>query len=224
MDWTKTKNPMKARKKYFKKYHAAVDEYTSNVLSYEEWIETIEQNYGRKKRLRYQPVITIYLLAHNAKEESLQASMESIRKQTYARWELCVVTEETKIQAMIGEFATFMEAGDLLAPFALYEVVKLLNADPELDFIYSDEDQIGEDGTGRSNPFFKPDWSPDTLMSFWYTHHLSVFRVSVIQQAGGFCMDHSERMIYDLTQKVVKITFSTIVVLQLILLLLMNFL
>ena len=197
---------MKTRNKYLKKYHAAVDEYTSNVLSYEEWIEKTEQNYEQKKRLRYQPVITIYLLARNAAEESLQASMESIRRQTYARWELCVVTEETKIRAMAGEFATFVEAGDLLAPFALYEVVQLLNADPELDFIYSDEDQIGEDETGRRNPFFKPDWSPDTLMSFWYTHHLSVFRMSVIQQAGGLCMDYPEQMLYNLTLRVAKIT------------------
>ena len=44
----------------------------------------------------------------------------------------------TGIDAAEGEFIAFMDCDDTLAPFALYEVVKELNKDIYLDFIYSD--------------------------------------------------------------------------------------
>ena len=75
-----------------------------------------------------------------------------------------------------GEYIAFMDCDDVLAPNALYEVAKLLNQDKSLDFIYSDEDKLSEDGKHRHQPHFKPDWSPDTMMSLMYTCHLGVYR------------------------------------------------
>ena len=82
----------------------------------------------------------------------------------------------TAIKMATGEFVAFMDCDDVLAPNALYEVVKLLNQDKSLDFIYSDEDKLSEDGKHRHQPHFKPDWSPDTMMSLMYTCHLGVYR------------------------------------------------
>ena len=43
-----------------------------------------------------------------------------------------------------GDFIAFLDCDDVLAPNALYEMARKLNENPELDFIYSDEDkQIG---------------------------------------------------------------------------------
>lgn len=82
----------------------------------------------------------------------------------------------TAIKMATGEYIAFMDCDDVLAPNALYEVVKLLNQDKSLDFIYSDEDKLSEDGKHRHQPHFKPDWSPDTMMSLMYTCHLGVYR------------------------------------------------
>ena len=54
-------------------------------------------------------------------------------------------------------------------------MVALINENSELDFIYSDEDKLTEDGTRRHSPFFKPDWSPDTFFSIMYTNHLAIY-------------------------------------------------
>jgi hypothetical protein len=43
---------------------------------------------------------------------------------------------------------------------------------PELDFIYSDRDRATLEGK-RSNPLFKPDWSPDVMLSVNYLAMLS---------------------------------------------------
>ncbi len=40
-----------------------------------------------------------------------------------------------------GDFVGFMDNDDELAPQALYEVVKALNTDPTIDFLYTDEDK-----------------------------------------------------------------------------------
>jgi len=58
-------------------------------------------------------------------------------------------------------------AGDMVSPNLLAEVVERLNQASDLDVLYTDEDQI-EDGQGRQHPFFKPDWSPELMLSINY--------------------------------------------------------
>ncbi len=84
-----------------------------------------------------------------------------------------------------GEFVGLLEGGDELAPDALFEVVKLLQEHPEAELIYSDVDEIDEKGN-RSNPHFKPDWSPDLLLTGDYISHLSVYRRNLLEETGGF--------------------------------------
>ncbi len=84
-----------------------------------------------------------------------------------------------------GEFVAFLDHDDELAPWALYEVALTLNAEPDLDVIYSDEDKLGETGR-RTDPFFKPELSPETLLSMNYIGHLLVVRRELIEAIGRF--------------------------------------
>ena len=98
------------------------------------------------------------------------------------------------IEIADGDYIAFSDCDDTIAPNALYEMAKKLNENPDLDFIYSDEDKLSEDGKHRHSPFFKPDWSPDTFFSLMYTNHLAVYRTSIVKKVGGL------RSIYDGTQ------------------------
>ena len=84
--------------------------------------------------------------------------------------------------------------------------MKKLNEDHTLDFIYSDEDKLSEDGTKRRNPFFKPDWSPDTFMSLMYTCHLAVYRKSLLDEMGGLRVGLEGSQDYDLVLRVMEKT------------------
>jgi GT2 family glycosyltransferase len=84
-----------------------------------------------------------------------------------------------------GEFIGLLDSDDLLSPLALLEVVRLLNREPETDLIYTDEDKINQDGTFRWDPFFKPDWSPDLLLSMNYICHFGVYRRSIVEDIGA---------------------------------------
>jgi len=86
-----------------------------------------------------------------------------------------------------GEFLAFVDQDDMLSPDALFEVVKALNAEKDIDLLYSDHDILSNDGQRRFNPLFKPDWSPEILLSANYVTHLSVLRKSVFHELG--CLD-----------------------------------
>lgn len=84
-----------------------------------------------------------------------------------------------------GEFIALLDDDDVLSPNALYEMVKALNENKKLDFVYSDEDKLDVDGV-RCDPNFKPDWSPDTLLSLNYICHFTMIRKSLVEEVGGF--------------------------------------
>ena len=104
-----------------------------------------------------------------------------------------------------GEFIGFLDHDDELAPFALYEVVKLLNINPEIDFIYSDEDKIDRE-CNRTKPFFKPDYSPDMFLSYNYIAHFTVIRKSLINKVKGFRLGYDGSQDYDLFLRVLECT------------------
>jgi O-antigen biosynthesis protein len=97
-----------------------------------------------------------------------------------------------------GEYISLLDHDDLLAPNALYAIVCLLNEHPEADYIYSDEDKIDENGQLRE-PFFKPDWCPDSYLSRNYTCHFSTYRRKIVETIGGFRLGYEGSQDYDLT-------------------------
>ena len=104
-----------------------------------------------------------------------------------------------------GEFVGFLDHDDELSLSALYEVVKLLNENQDIDFIYSDEDKISTKGW-RFYPHFKPDWSPDTLRSCNYITHFAVIRRKIVDDVGGFRTGYEGSQDYDLFLRITKRT------------------
>jgi O-antigen biosynthesis protein len=102
-----------------------------------------------------------------------------------------------------GEFVALLDHDDALAPDALFEMALAVNRDPAADVIYSDEDKIDEQGR-RSDPHFKPDWAPDSLLARNYVSHLGVFRRSLVHEAGGFREGFEGSQDYDLLLRVTE--------------------
>lgn len=107
-----------------------------------------------------------------------------------------------------GDFVGLLDHDDELAVNALFEVVRLLQVHNDANMIYSDEDKI--DTQNRlSEPYFKPDWSPDLFLSNMYTCHFGVFRKKIVEEIGGFRKGFEGSQDYDLvlrfTEKTDKI-------------------
>jgi len=94
------------------------------------------------------------------------------------------ISEATNVGLRVakGDYIIFADHDDELTPDCLYELEKCIRQDNP-DFIYSDEDKIDELGN-YVQPHFKPDWSPDTMMSTMFTGHISCFKHSLLKQVG----------------------------------------
>lgn len=101
------------------------------------------------------------------------------------------------IERALGDYIVFMDCDDTIEPDAFYEFAKVIHEDPDVDFIYSDEDKITEDGKIRHMAFFKPDWSPDLYLNMNYTNHLSVYRASIVKKTGGLRSEYNGSQDYD---------------------------
>jgi glycosyltransferase involved in cell wall biosynthesis len=95
-----------------------------------------------------------------------------------------------------GDYIALLDNDDIILPFALFEIVKHLNENPQIDIIYSDEDKL-LDGK-RINPFFKPAWSPDLMRCQNYLCHLTAIRRCLVDQIGGFRSEFNGAQDFDL--------------------------
>lgn len=109
------------------------------------------------------------------------------------------------LEIATGEYIGLLDHDDELAINALYENVMLINRYPAADMIYSDEDKITPEGE-RFAPFFKPNWSPDLLLSQMYTCHFGVYRKSLIDDIGGFRKGYEGSQDYDLVLRLTEKT------------------
>ena len=101
-----------------------------------------------------------------------------------------------------GEWVTFLDHDDVLEPDALFQILRLLQTHPDADLIYSDEDKLAENGCDA--PLFKPDWSPDFLLSYNYVGHLTAVRREIVQKVGGFRSEFDGAQDYDLFLRVIE--------------------
>lgn len=105
-----------------------------------------------------------------------------------------------------GEYVALLDHDDTIAPFAMYEIVRQINADPKTDFIYSDKDMQSEDGQHRFWPYFKPAWSPELLLTVNYLTHFCIARTSIARAIGGFDPSTDGSQDWDIFLRIVERT------------------
>jgi Glycosyltransferase like family 2 len=88
--------------------------------------------------------------------------LQSLSDQIYPHWKLC-----RESGAPDGEYRLLLHPGDRLSSHALYFYAQALVENDFPDLVYADEDHIETNGD-RSDPIFKPGWSPELLLSTTY--------------------------------------------------------
>lgn len=194
----------------------------TNQEQYKIWMEKNEPKAGelefqRNFKFEYKQKISIVVPMYNTDETFFEKLIESLEKQTYSNWELCLadgseeknenlkkyyegkenikykflnsnkgISENTNeaIKLATGDFIGFLDHDDILSQDCLYEVVKTINKIKNVDFIYSDEDKIDEQGE-RFEPYFKPDFSPETLECNNYITHFVVVKKDLLKKVGN---------------------------------------
>ncbi len=192
-----------------------------------------------------QPTFSIVIPVYATPEKFLRRMLDSIREQTYPKFEVCLVdaTPYAKIQhdpaqgrtpqevlaeyaaadsrfryatlaenlgiaentnaairMATGDFIVLADHDDELEPQALYECARAINAHPDAQVLYSDEDKVDFEDIYYFEPHFKTDFNPDLLRSVNYICHLFVARRSLLDAIAETAADGQkiyERSVYD---------------------------
>ncbi|MEG5038794.1 MULTISPECIES: glycosyltransferase [unclassified Microcoleus] len=104
-----------------------------------------------------------------------------------------------------GDILLFLDNDDELTPDALGEVALYFASHPATDFLYSDDDKIDTKGR-RFAPQFKPEWSPELLLSYMYLGHLCAVRRHIFEQIGGLRIGLEGSQDYDFALRATEIS------------------
>jgi len=105
-----------------------------------------------------------------------------------------------------GEFIALMDHDDEVTPDALFEILQNLHHHGDADIIYTDECKVDEEGH-LSDPFFKPDYSPELLLNMMYSGHLTLYKKSfLLNKVGLFRSAYDLSQDYDLMLRAVEKT------------------
>ena len=112
------------------------------------------------------------------------------------------------LEMATGDYIGLFDHDDLLHPAALHEVMRAI-CEQDADFIYTDENTFHEKPEDAFCPHFKPDYAPDTLRSYNYICHFTVFSRELLDEVGNFRREFDGSQDYDmvlrLTEKASKI-------------------
>ncbi len=107
------------------------------------------------------------------------------------------VASNSALERARGEWIVLLDHDDELPEEALYLVAREILRHPEAGLIYSDEDKIDEEGR-RFEPYFKPDFCYDLLLSQNCISHLGAYRSDLLRSLGGFRSGLDGTQDYDL--------------------------
>lgn len=137
---------------------------------------------------------------------TLPETLEVLERYRGIDWRIKIVRSPTNLniaratnrcaEFACGEFLGFLDHDDVLEPDALDLVASYLESDHEIDLLYTDEDKLERDGT-LSEPYFKPDWSPEHLTSVMYVLHFTVVRKKLFLELGMLRHEYSGAQDYD---------------------------
>jgi GT2 family glycosyltransferase/predicted SAM-dependent methyltransferase len=140
-------------------------------------------------------------------ERAVRSTLKSLARQSWTHWQASVVGEGESDDPRISfvgtvgsvagdvnrllrdvesrDFVLFLEAGDRLTPDCLFAIADVANRDPMIDLVTWDDDLIDPNGR-RSDPRFRPAWSPEMLLSAGYLGRSFAVRTRRFQFAGLF--------------------------------------
>lgn len=164
-------------------------ELENQVMSYHTWTEEEEASFKEKEEE----------IIWDLEQDKLQRE-ENIRKTAVVSYEeITSVFEPVKVPADAflekeasdskeklleeKEFVILAEDVKRVSKEAIVQLAQIFQKNAGTEVIYCDEDEVNHEETVRMNPWFKPDYSPDTLLSYFYFGNVVAVRKNMLQKA-----------------------------------------
>ena len=160
---------------------AAVDSVRSQV--YARWELCIADDHSTDS------TISAYLRTLAAEDNRVRVRFRTVNAN------ISVATNDAASLAT-GDILLFLDHDDVLAPDCLAEIALAAIEHPDADIFYSDDDKIAIDGH-RHSPQFKPEFSPELLLSYMYMSHAFAVRRKLFHAMGGMRIGYEGSQDYD---------------------------
>lgn len=106
------------------------------------------------------------------------------------------------LSSCTADILVFHADSGVVEDAALARILEYFQENPETVLVYADEDErLPENGGRRTNPWLKPDWSVDTLLSYFYFGSLFAVRRQTAQEAVWLGSTDWKKNIYDFCLK-----------------------
>jgi len=179
----------------------------------------------RLDSLSQRPVFHLVVIALPGMEDGLAANIQSLAQQYYRHWRLSVIAQIERPDVLDGvdaiawlkledeallpaanrllieteaDWVGMFEAGDKLAPHALFTLVDKIERHPEWSALYTDEDSLDDEGN-CTTPFFKTDFNLDLLRSAPFAvGGLYLLKRALFERLGGYRPELEGVETYDL--------------------------
>lgn len=185
---------------------------SATTPSYLEWLDLHRPDAGElaaeRSRVREAAIrIGVHCVIVGGEEtNAVQRTLAALRRQTFPDWSATVVGSRLPLgaprRAVLAsdedgalrtaaeegdgaDFVLVLGAGDVPEPDCLFNIAAWGWDDPAIDLVHWDDDLIDEAGA-VSEPRFRPDWSPEMLLSANYLGRSFAVRRRRLVAAGGF--------------------------------------
>ncbi len=155
-------------------YYAGLD---AQFVSYDTWIKEQEENYVSGLLAPSNLPVQIIEFAECVdtfwKDYGLDTLEKSLKEESSGSQSELLLEKEDKI-------FLFVNQKENLADGAIQIFTDYFAANPECILVYGDEDEWNSNRTIRMNPWFKPDFSPDTLLEYLYYGNVFAVREAAL--------------------------------------------
>ena len=175
---------------------------------YEKYLKVIEEKFSKKFSNSNSPQIIFLVYYESDQLENLKSILKSFLDQSFDKWNLVLISKNNehvdssllpqdkrislisnpdiktisdKIDSLEYDFLGLLDSNVILPSYSLQAFVEFLKKNPNSNIFYSDHDTIDKNGK-RFNPFFKPDWSLTTFLSFDYISSLYIVKKDLVQK------------------------------------------
>lgn len=188
--------------------------------------DAVEAEYWQvtEQLLKNKPQFALIVDGRGCDAEQIRRALAGIQSQWYRRWHcFCVVDEllsedvqrfdHQRVQIVLddrssrrqldawqeltgSDYVVILGGEDALDRRFLLAMAMAIDEQRDCSLVYCDEDQIDELGH-RSVPQFKPDWTPDLLLSTPYIGRACAIAVSRLKEANWSCDEGWRERCYD---------------------------
>ncbi|MGL5260222.1 MAG: glycosyltransferase family 2 protein [Lachnospiraceae bacterium] len=164
--------------------------------------------YPIKKRasIQYKKKLEQCFLSYQAYEEKKESN---VLVEQYNNEDIRVMTFEEcgpdfALSSVKESFLIFVTNKAFLDQNAKSIIWNRFRKNPHIDCIYGNEDEIGNDASKRMNPWYKPEFSIDTLFSYFYFGNVVAIRVASFLKFEWLALEDGFENVYHLILKGAK--------------------